>query len=337
MEKKENTLPPLSPLAVVTGANGFVGSHLVDWLLQKNYRVHCVVRGGSNLRWLAGKNIKLHKCGLGEVEALRAVFKDADYLYHIAGVVASNTPEGYIQGNVDTTRIVLDAAIGAPNLKRVIVTSSLAASAPTKPGKPVTEATPSAPLTAYGRSKVLQENLCKEYMNRLPITIIRPPAVYGERDTEVLLFFKTIKKGLLPLLGFDNKTLSLVYVRDLVRGMEMAATSPKAVGNTYFLTSGNEYTWKQLGQTVSKAIGKKAFAVRVPHFVVKIAAASSEWLAALSGKSTVFNREKCREIVQASWACSSEKASQDFGYQSQVSLEEGIGLTAEWYKGEGWI
>lgn len=325
------------PIAVVTGANGFVGSHLVDYLLEKNYIVHAIVRSGGNLRWLAGKNVQLWKCGLADPEALRPILQDADLIFHIAGTVKSRDAEGFRQGNVLPTQNVLEAALGAPRLKRIVVTSSLAASAPARPGSPVDERTPSAPLTAYGRSKVEQENLCKSYMDRLPITLVRPPVVFGERDTEVLLFFKTIQQGLLPLLGFNNKTLSLVYVRDLVRGLEQAARSDKARGETYFIGSEREYSWLELGKAVGEALGKRPLALRIPHTVIHGAAAAAEFLAGLRNQAATLSREKAREMVQPAWSCSSAKAMQDFGYHEERSLKENMRQTADWYKTEKWL
>ncbi len=330
-------MEPIRPIVVVTGANGFVGSHLIDFLLEKNYEVHAVVRGNANLRWLEGREVRLWKCGLDDAEALRPILRPAHYVYHIAGTVKSRDAEGFRRGNVAPTRNVLEAALGAPDLRRIVVTSSLAAASPSRPGSPVHEAVPSAPLTAYGRSKVEQEQLCHAYMDRLPITIVRPPVVFGERDTEVLLFFKTIRRGLLPMIGFDDKTLSLVYVRDLVRGMEQAATAEIARGETYFLGSEREYTWAELGRAVGAAIGKKAVPLRVPHAVVHIAAALSEFVAGLRREAATLNREKGREMVQPSWACSSAKAQAHFGYREEHSLEENMRRTAEWYRSEKWL
>ena len=95
-------------IAVVTGANGFVGSHLVDFLLQKNHTVRCITRKTSNLRWLEGKNVEIFDCGLNDKAGLRKAFEGAEYIYHVAGVVKSKKPEGYFKGNVDATKTVLD-------------------------------------------------------------------------------------------------------------------------------------------------------------------------------------------------------------------------------------
>jgi dihydroflavonol-4-reductase len=86
-----------SSIAVVTGANGFVGSHLVDYLLNRGYRVRCITRKTSDLKWLKGKEVEIYDCGLFDPEGLRKAFKDAEYIYHVAGVVKSKKPEGYFK------------------------------------------------------------------------------------------------------------------------------------------------------------------------------------------------------------------------------------------------
>jgi dihydroflavonol-4-reductase len=328
----------MKPIAVITGANGFVGSHLAEYLLSKNYEVHAIVRRSSNMQWIQDLPIEIHPIGIENIETLRPVLAQADYIYHIAGVVKAKDWDGYYHGNVTTTKNILEAAIGNQKLKRIIVTASLACSAPTVPGNPVNEETPSNPLTFYGKSKLEQENLTLSYKDILPVTVLRPPVVFGERDTEVFLFFKTMKMGLFPSLGFDEKTLSLIYIKDLVRGMEMAATAEKSKGQCYFLGGEkNEYTWKEMAALTSKFLDKKYIRLRVPHFMVHIVAHISEWIAKLTGDTATINTQKANEMVQASWSCSSAKAYRDFGYKAEYSLEGAIKNTIDWCKKMKWL
>jgi len=326
------------PIAVVTGANGFVGSHLVELLLKKDYHVKCVIRKTSNLRWIEHLPVEFYDCGLTDVASLKKVFEGADYIFHIAGVVGARQPEMFYKGNVETTRIVLDAALNINSIQKILITSSLAASAPTVFGQPVTEATPSNPVSIYGKSKVAQEKLSQEYMDKLPIVIIRPPVVYGPRDTEVLLLFKTIKKGLLALIGSKEKYLSLVHVRDLVGGMLLAATSEKAKEQTYFLGSvPAEYGYSQLSQAIADTLGKKPFKIHLPHALVYVAGAVAQFFGKFSSKPPTLHIEKAKEMSCESWSCSSEKAIQDIGYQPSVTLEEGLRETVNWYREKGWL
>jgi len=326
------------PIAVVTGANGFVGSHLVELLLKKNYHVKCIIRKTSNLRWIEHLPVEFYDCGLTDVASLKRVFEGADYIFHIAGVVGARKPEIFYKGNVETTRIVLDAASDISTIKKILVTSSLAASAPTVQGQPVTEMTPSQPVSTYGKSKVEQEKLSHSYMDKLPIVIIRPPVIYGPRDTEVLLLFKTIKKGLMGLIGSKEKYLSFVYISDLVNGMWLATTSEKAKGQTYFLSSvPAEYEYSELSQAIADALGTKPFKLRVPHSVLYVAGAMAQFFGKFSSKPPTLHLEKVREMTCDSWSCSSEKAIKEIGYQPEVHLSEGLRKTVDWYKKEGWL
>lgn len=327
-----------APIAVVTGANGFVGSHLVELLLEKGYRVKCIVRKTSNLRWIAELPVEFYDCGLADVAELRKVFEGSAYIFHIAGAVSVKKPEMYYTGNVDMTRNILDAAEGVKSLKKILVTTSLAASAPTVAGMPVTEDTPSAPVSVYGKSKLAQEKLTATYMDRLPIVIVRPPVVYGPREIQILLLFKTIKRGLMGLVGFREKYLSIVYVGDLVEGMLLAATSERTAGELYFLGGQQaEYTHTELNETVAEVLGVKPLRFRLPHTILFIVGGISQFFGQFGSKLPTLHIEKVKEMTRDSWSCSSEKARKDFGYQPNTTLKEGVQLAIDWHEKEGWL
>lgn len=325
-------------VAVVTGANGFVGSHLVDHLLEKNYEVRCIVRKSSDLKWLNGKDIKIFDCGLLDIEGMSKAFQNADYIYHVAGVVKSKKPEGYFKGNVDTTKALLDAAcMNVSTLKRVLVVGSLTTVGPSTNDTPADENIIPKPITTYGRSKLAQEELANSYKGKLPITICRAPAVYGERDTEIFIFFQTFNKGLMTTIGFDRKVISLIHVRDLVEGFVLAAQSEKAKGETYFISSDKYYTWDEVGEVTGKIMNKKPFKVAVPHPVVYSVAAIAQFLSLFSKKPATLNLEKAKDITQHAWICSTSKAAKDFGYRQKISLEQGIERTVNWYRQMKWL
>ncbi len=324
--------------AVVTGATGFVGSHLVDLLIQKGYKVKCLVRKSSNLRWLDGKPVELVYGGLSDVEHLKKTFEDADYIYHIAGVVKSINAQGYYDGNVQTTKNVLDAALAATHLKGILVTSSMAASGSAPRNGTVTEDMPCQPDGLYGQSKIQQEELTRAYMDKLPIVIVRPPAVYGERDTEVLTIFKTINSGIRGRIGvLGEKHASLIYVGDLVNGMHLAATNPVAMGKTYFLSSEAVYTWKEVGNIVASTLGRFTIPVRVPHFVIFLAGGVGELLERWFKLDVALNLERAVRITQSDWVCSPAKAVKELGFRQNISIEDGLRRTLDWYKANKWL
>jgi len=325
-------------IAAVTGANGFVGSHLVDYLLTKNFEVRCIVRKSSNLQWLEGKNVKIYDCGLFDKDGLREAFRDVNYIFHVAGVVKAKNEEGYFRGNVESTKILLEVAAEVKDqIKKFIMVSSQTVSGPASAGKPVTEEMEPNPLTTYARSKVKQEQIVLSYKDVFPVTICRGPAIYGERDTEIFIYFQVFNKGLTTMIGFDKKELSLLHVSDLAEGLYLAAISDKANGQIYFISSEKFYTWNEVGNITSKVLNKKAFRIRIPHFIVFTIAAFAQFFAMFSSKPATLNIEKAKDLTQRYWICDTSKAMRELGYRQKVSIEEGIKRTCEWYKQMKWI
>lgn len=324
-------------ISFVTGANGFVGSHLVDYLLELGHEVHAIVRPTSNLQWLEGKPVHLHTCGLTQVEPLQEAFQGANYIYHIAGVVKVPTEADFMRGNVEMTKNVLEAAVNIPTIKRVLVTSSMAATGFAPYGGSVNEEDPLNPIEPYGRSKVAQEKVTLEYADRIPVTIVRPPGVYGPRDTEIFAFFKAIKGGVSVMMGFKPKEMSLIHVRDLVQGMYLAATKENAIGEVYFLGSLECYNWKELGDIASKAMNKRTITLKIPHFVIFILGFLGQIAESWFGADVALNKDRAYRITRPSWYCSSEKAVRELGFEQTVSIEEGFKETITWYQMKGWL
>ncbi|MBE2280992.1 MAG: NAD(P)-dependent oxidoreductase [Ignavibacteriaceae bacterium] len=325
-------------IAVLTGANGFVGSHTVDYLLEKGYKVRCIVRKSSDLKWLKGKDIELFDCGLTDLEAIKKVFEGATYIFHIAGTVKSKKPEGYFISNVDNTKILLEAALANKStIKKFVVTGSQTSGGPSFDGVPVKETDIPKPITTYGKSKLAQEELVFSYKDKLPVTVLRCPAIYGERDTEVGIFFQTYAKGLFTTIGFDKKEVSLLHVYDVVNGMYLAATSNKSNGELYYLSSEKSYTWDEIGATTAKVMGKKAVHIPVPHFLVYTISAIAQFFSMFSSQAATLNLEKARDLVQRYWVSSPKKAINQLGFRQTVGLEQGIRTTVKWYIKEGWI
>jgi nucleoside-diphosphate-sugar epimerase len=325
-------------IAVVTGANGFVGSHLVDNLISKGFKVRCLVRKSSNLKWLDKKNVEIFDSGLFDKDGLRRAFKDANYIYHVAGVVKSKTKDGYFKGNVETTQNLLDVAVeNSSTIKRFLVVSSQTVSGPSTEGNPVNEITECNPITTYGKSKLAEEELVLSYKDKLPITICRAPAVYGERDTEIFIYFQTFSKGLTTTIGFNKKELSLIHAVDLVEGFYLAAMSEKAKGEIYFISSEKFYTWQEINSITSKILNKKPIIIKVPHFLVYSIASVAQFFAMFSSKPATLNIEKAKDITQQYWTCNTSKAINDLGYRQKISIEDGIKRTCDWYKQMKWI
>ncbi len=324
--------------ALVTGATGFIGSHLVELLLRKGYSVRCLLRKTSDTVWLDGLPIEKVYGGLSDLPALQAAVEGVEYVYHSAGLTKAKTAEGYFTANAVGTQNILAATLNHNlKLKRFVLVSSQTAAGPS-PGKtPITEEKSPRPITNYGRSKWEAERECHRLMQMIPITIVRPPAVYGPRDRDVFEFFHTMSRGLQPMVGWEEKYVSLIHVADLVTGIVMAAEAEKAAGQTYFITSKDVYGWREIGDTTREALGRSAFRLRIPEFGVYALAAVAELLAVFSSKPALINIEKARDMVQDYWTSDGGKARRDLGFESQISLRDGIRSTVAWYREKGWL
>ncbi len=333
------------PKAFLTGATGFVGSHLAEELLRRGYdEVRCLVR--TNEKWLKGQPVTIVKGDLSDVDVLWEAIQGVDYVYHVAGVTRARDWETFYSANVQGTLNLLGVVEkSAPGVRRVLITSSLAAVGACYE-EVATEETPLRPVSRYGRSKAEMERALQEptedgksYAEKLPITVVRPAAVYGPREADIFTFFKTVSRGICPIVGGNSNepALSLVHVRDLVRGMVDAAEADNTIGETYFLGSENAYGWQEVKNAATTALGRSAITIPVPKALIYAVGAASEQWGKLTGAYPSLNREKAREIREACTMCSIEKAQRDFGYQPKIPLEKGVAESIAWYRKEGWL
>ncbi len=325
---------------LVTGATGFIGSHIADLLLEKGYEVRCTYRKTSNLQWLEGKPFDLVEADFFDIESLKNACKNVDYIIHSAGVVAGWNLDDFIRGNRDTTLNLLKAATEVtPNLKKFIYVSSQTAAGPAESlDKPVTEDMPPHPITSYGKSKIEAEESVKSFKNSFNYVILRPTAVYGPRDVAIFQMFQVAQKGLGTLMGFNKKYLNLIHGYDCARGIVQALESDNAINETYFIASEEIYNWPQIISVFKKTLNKKFFVtLRLPHFIIYTVAFFSEFFGKFAKKPPVFNKDKAKDFVQKYWICSVEKAKNEFGFKQEISLEEGIKQTFNWYKKHDWL
>ena len=320
--------------AFVTGGTGFIGSHLVESLLKRAYsEVRCLIR--SKPKWLKGIDIVPVRATLMDRAAILDAVRDVDYVYHLGGVTRAPDWDALYEGNVTATLNLLEAIQSAnSSIKKVCVTSTLAVVGQTD--EPVPDETSALnPVSRYGRSKALMEEaIWHQFKDALPITIIRPSSVYGPREKDIYNFFETVSRGICPILRGDPG-LSLVHAFDLVRGIIDATESESTFGETYFLGSDEVVTWAMLRAATLDALQRKALTVHMPRMLVRPLGAVSEIIGRISGNYPPLNREKAREILFTAKVCSSAKAQRDFGYQQQVSLQEGVKAAIDWYRVRG--
>jgi len=321
--------------AFVTGGTGFIGSHLADRLIESpDYNeIRCLVR--STEKWLDGKPYTRIHGDLSSITALRKAVTGVNTIFHLAGVVSAPSEDEFIRANVDATENLLHVANQA-GVRNIVILSSLAAAGPSN-GSPKTETDPMNPVSMYGRSKKMMEQMIKDTAGKkMSVKILRPPAVYGPREDQIFTLFKMMKYGITPIVGngYEPK-LSMVYVDDLVAGILKAADHQKEGIDTYFI-SGQITCWQEIKEISDILFGKKSLPLKIPPGAVKKVAGFIETTATLFGSYPVVNRDKAREMI-LEWTCSSEKAEQELGYQPEMSLEQGLSRTLNWYKKHKWL
>ena len=331
-------MPP-SRTAFVTGGTGFVGSWVVDELLGRGVTVRALVR--SSPKWLAEYEVETVRGDLSDADALRAGVDGADLVVHVAGLTRARDQATLDRANVDGTLALLDAVRDAGGAGRVLVTSSLEAMGPNavRPdGTPVpaTEADPPRPISMYGRSKARMEAAIAERYSSLGVTVVRPPAVYGPRETDIFEMVRGASRGLFPVVGRGGvPRLSLVHARDLARGMVDLVEADVAAGETYFV-GGPAYSWDEVRAAVENALGRRTLKLPLPPALVGGVGALAERVGGLVGTLPPLTRDKA-VAARYAWTCSSAKAGRDVGYAPRVGLAEGMAEAVAWYRRAGWL
>ena len=263
-----------------------------------------------------------------------------DAVVHVAGLVKARNPAEFFRTNTEGTRnLVAAAEAHAPGLKRFVYVSSLAAVGPSQDGKPVADDVAPRPLTQYGRSKLAAELAVLAAKDRLPVTVIRPPLIYGPRDRETLAFFTSVRNGVLPVLGDGRNTLSVIYGEDCAGAVVKAAITPGAPsGRTYFVEDGSVYVWRDALAEVEKAMGKRAFfRVGLPMAVVQVAAAASQLYGKVTNTAQMLTLDKVNELRQRHWVCEGTGARRELGWEPKTSWPQGVAKAVAWYRQAGWL
>jgi len=323
--------------ALVTGANGFIGSHLAAALRGRGCDVRCLLRPTADRRWLDGLDYEEAIGALDDRPALERAAAGVDVVYHCAGVTKARNDAAYHYVNAAGTDNLARAcaAQGTPPL--LVYLSSQAAAGPSLKRDAKGEGAACEPITGYGRSKLAGERALAARAGDLPYVVLRPSAVYGPRDTEMLVYFKFIARGVEPAIGWNDRVVSLCYVDDLVDAALLAAGTPAARGRTYFVAHDEVWDWRGLGRAAAAAFGVRARRVMVPKALLFGVATLAELAATFAGRSATLNREKARDLVQDGWVCDVTKAKTEIGFKPRVGFAEGARLTAAWYREQGWL
>ena len=318
--------------ALVTGATGFIGSHLVDALVREGFDVTCLVRGTSKLHYIEDLPVRLVRGDCTEKESLSAAVKDVDYIFHLAGLTKACCEADSFGVNVKGTDNILKAVLEYnPGIRRFVYLSSLAAAGPSADGEPLKEDCAAAPVSVYGKTKLEGERIVYGCREKLPVTIIRPPAVYGPRDRDVLVFFRMVKSGVIPYWG--KGSYSFLYVEDLIHGIILSASDENAQGEIFFMSDGNIYSTDDIIDAISEAVQKRPVRLSIPRFVMPVLGFISERVKGVS----IINSDKIREMRHSHWICDTSKAMAKLKFEPKVKMKEGAKWTADWYRIHQWL
>lgn len=321
-------------ITLITGAAGFIGSHLAEELTARSRKVRCLVRESDNLDYLKGLGAEFAFGDLADKDSLKKAVEGAGIVYHLAAIARPMAiPDRlYFKVNADGTRNLLEACVGK-NLRKIIHMSSISAVGPSKGGRPVSETSLPDPVDVYGKSKLAAEKIVFEFVKNynLPVVLLRPPVVFGPRDFEVLKFFKIIKKRFFPVRENSQGRFEFCYVRNLVQACLLAEEKGE-IGQIYHISNERPYTVKEIKEEIALALGVKPFRIFLPDWLLKTAGWAMEILGGLFHFRPPFSKNTVVWMTSDFWVSDISKAKEKLGYCAGYSLKEGIEETVKWYK-----
>jgi dihydroflavonol-4-reductase len=324
---------------LVTGATGFIGSHLAERLLSEGARVRCLVRPtssrGGAARYPPAEGAKPALGDLITGAGLDAALDGVKIVFHVAGVTKALHTSEYYQGNVHATENLLRAMSNSG--ARLIHVSSLAAMGPSLDGTPLREDTAPHPLTHYGKSKLEGERAIRGSSVSSQATVVRPPVVYGPRDVDVYQVFKAAASGAMVRIGGPESYFSFIYVSDLIDGLVLAAQHEQAAGKDYFLANPSPVSWTEFASTAAMTMVKKPRTFTLPVWAACLAGCFADLLSRMTGRPGILSRDKILDARQRYWICDATRAVADLGFHAQTSLREGVAATLEWYRQAQWL
>lgn len=323
--------------ALVTGASGFIGGHLVAQLLERGHEVHALVRRTSRLDGFDPGSVRLHYGDVTDGVALAEAARGVDTVYHFAGLIRARSAAEYDAVNFGGTRHAATALQGAAPGARLVYCSSLAAGGPMPDGRAVRAEDPPRPLSAYGRTKLKGEEIVRETLGPARWSILRPPPVYGPRDRETLTLFKSLKRGLMPYPGDGSQLVPMIHVEDLARATILAGERPEADGQVYYATDGDLHSFRGVLETLAQVMGVRPLRFGAPVGLLELIGFVSQAFGALTGRAVLLSRDKIAEIKAPGWACDDTPLRRDLGFAPRYRLAEGLAMTARWYREWKWL
>jgi nucleoside-diphosphate-sugar epimerase len=317
-------------MILVTGGTGFIGSHLLDKLSALGEPARCLLRRQARPRRLPA-GIEAFYGDLTSGEGVEEAVRGADTVIHLAGVTKALAARDYYAGNVRATETLARALAGRGI--RLIHVSSLAAIGPSRDGTPVDEDAQPRPLTHYGKSKLEAERTVRALAP--DAIIVRPPVVYGPRDTDVFQLLRSISKGWMLEIAGGERWFSAIYVGDLVEGL--LAASRGVPGRAYFLAHPQPVSWSELGAIAAGIMARRPRVLRVPPVVAYAVGCCAEVWSRITRQPGIISREKVAEALCRWWTCDTRRAAAELGFEARTGLAAGLAGTLAWYQEAAWL
>jgi len=323
---------------LLTGANGFVGSHILDRLCSRGFESAVLVRPASSQQFLKSNlaRVEMRLGSLGDEASLREALRGVTHVIHTAGCTkALRTREFYAVNQAGTRALVQAIAAQGGRVRRLVHLSSQAAVGPAGADRPAREEDEPGPVSEYGWSKLAGEAEVKD--SQTEWVILRPPAVYGPRDTDFLRVFKAIRAHLLLFFDRGSQALSFAYVKDLASASVECLSHPAAAGRIYNVAGDDVVTARTLAEMIAGLMKTWTMPVPLPGALLWPVCVGQDLLSRLKGRPNVLSRQKYLELRAPGWVCDTTRLRQETGIRCSTRLQDGLAETLDWYCRERWL
>ncbi len=325
-------------IAFVTGGTGFVGGHLCERLRRDGWTVRALVRSRNRAKLLIASECVLVRGDVADRAEMARAMKGADLIVHLAGLTKTPNPSDFFTVNGEGTATVALAALDAKFKGRFIHVSSQAAVGPAIDGRPRNETDPAAPVSNYGRSKMLGERRLREVGTSLQATVLRPGAIYGPRELDIFEQIRAVARTGLALVPGKPFDIQLTHVDDIVEAIILAAQEPQTAGRDYMVTDPAIWSCQQVAEAMGAGLGRRVRSLSIPMPVARIVGAGNDALSKVLGRSvSALTGDKVRELSHAPWLASSSRLTVDSGWKPKWELRSGLESTIKWYREKGWL